>query len=207
MISLLRAYKYNRTIVDQYNDHIHHPYANKTNYTKTILPSLFNNYQQQEQQRQGRERLKLVAWRQTSAQHYNTTGGHYADEANFTGPCVVHPSEDSNGDGYRLDLMKQAANASNFTFLNVLDPNFFNIVPPRRNNNYNNNNANKNPEDDDNNNIDELVLLPYRQYTDPLSYFHPNECSHYCHDPHLWLPIWRTLRIAMDRTVRFLEID
>ena len=47
----------------------------------------------------------------------------------------------------------------------------------------------------------ELVFLPFREYTLPLHYLHPTECSHYCHTPFLWLPIWRNLRIAMDRAI------
>jgi hypothetical protein len=53
----------------------------------------------------------------------------------------------------------------------------------------------------------ELIYLPYRGYAVPLHYIHPGECTHYCHHPHIWLPIWRSLRIAMDRTVKFYEIE
>jgi hypothetical protein len=127
-------------------------------------------------------RYQLVVWRETSAQHFGFPGGHFQHfRKHEVGICF--PIEQDTA-GFRWTLMEEAAHRNNFTTLNVLDPHF--VQTPRTN-------------------PDELVLLPYRNYTLPFHYMHPDECTHYCNDPHIWLPIWRGLRIAMDRTVRLLD--
>ena len=45
----------------------------------------------------------------------------------------------------------------------------------------------------------ELVILPFYNFTAPLYDLHPGECTHFCSTPFLWMPIWRSLRLAMDR--------
>jgi hypothetical protein len=123
--------------------------------------------------------LKLVAWRQTTAQHYNEPGGHYRPEIDFSSACV--PIDLATDEDFRLPLMETASEKAGYTILDALDPSFQSL--PRQDRN-------------------ELVVLPFRQYTSGLHYLHPGECTHFCNDPHVWLPIWRSLRIALDRTVR-----
>jgi hypothetical protein len=127
--------------------------------------------------------LKLVAWRQTSSQHYNLPGGHYREgEVDWTDKCVPSGPDE----GFRLPLLKAASVKTNYTMLDAFDAEFQKL--PRQSK-------------------DELVLLPFRDYTKPLHYLHPGECTHYCHDPHVWLPIWRSLRIAVDRAARLYSDD
>ena len=49
----------------------------------------------------------------------------------------------------------------------------------------------------------ELVVLPYYNFTAPHWDQHPPEkvadCTHYCPSPFLYLPLWRSFRIALDR--------
>ncbi|CAB9524637.1 expressed unknown protein [Seminavis robusta] len=49
----------------------------------------------------------------------------------------------------------------------------------------------------------ELLVLPYYNFTAPHYDQHPPEkeadCTHYCPSPFLFLPLWRSLRIVMDR--------
>lgn len=103
-------------------------------------------------------RLQLVAWRQTSTQHFSSSGGHYESANHSVAGCspmhgdMVEP---------RLARMEAAAYRTGFTTLNALDLNFP-LAPS---------------------NEDELVILPYRNYTNSLHYLHPKECTHYCHDP------------------------
>jgi hypothetical protein len=101
-------------------------------------------------------RLQLVAWRQTSSQHYNSSGGHF--QAKLTEGCVP-----MYGDmvGPRLARMVAAASRAGFTTLNPLDRDFLSRPSAE----------------------DELVVLPYRDYTNSVHYLHPGECSHFCHDP------------------------
>jgi hypothetical protein len=47
----------------------------------------------------------------------------------------------------------------------------------------------------------ELVILPQRQFLLPLHDLHSSDgqdCTHFCSSPDLFLPAWRSLRIAMD---------
>jgi hypothetical protein len=50
----------------------------------------------------------------------------------------------------------------------------------------------------------ELVVLPYYGFTSDQYTMHPfrgdwQDCTHYCSSPFLYMPIWRSLRLAMDR--------
>ena len=47
----------------------------------------------------------------------------------------------------------------------------------------------------------ELIILPYLNYTSVHHELHGlgNDCTHYCGSPFLYQPIWRSLRLAMDR--------
>ena len=51
----------------------------------------------------------------------------------------------------------------------------------------------------------EVVVLPYYYFTAAQYTMHPylsedvQDCTHYCSSPFLYLPLWRSLRFAMDR--------
>ena len=127
--------------------------------------------------------LKLLAWRQTSAKHFSPPGGHWTCTTSFE--KSRHTSLYGNEDGYHLDNMHQSAFLNNFSFLNVFDPEFSSAEPAFRS--YSSHRDG------------ELIFLPYHDYTKALHYLHPGECTHYCSTPYLWLPIWRSLRVALDR--------
>jgi hypothetical protein len=158
------------------------------------MTSLLNKYKNQQ--------LKLVAWRETSSQHFDAPGGYFLNRPNFTNPdnsfnCT--PINTRLAGTYHADIglhfyddyMKKAITANNMTYVDASDPNILLNIPIPTTNTNNNNNSNNS----------EVVVLPYRDYTFPLHDVHPHECTHYCHDPHVWLPIWRWLRIAFERTV------
>lgn len=44
----------------------------------------------------------------------------------------------------------------------------------------------------------EMVILPFLNFTRGLYDLHPTECSHYCSTLHVWCPLWRSLRLSMD---------
>lgn len=129
-----------------------------------------------------RTSLKLLAWRETSAQHWNTSGGYYysggTDGEFARQPCTPIGSAEGLLD-FRLPLMTRAANDTGFRIRNVLDPSFpSSALGPG-----------------------DLVVLPFREYSSVAHGLHPEEgdCTHFCHTPFFWMPIWRTLRLAMDR--------
>lgn len=131
--------------------------------------------------------LKLLAWRQTSAQHSGLPDGHWTRTTSFEKSGCTPLLGDE--DGYHLDSMRQAALLNNFSFLNAFDPDFSSESAFRSYSSHR----------------DELIFLPYRDYTKALHYLHPGECTHYCSTPYLWLPIWRSLRLALDREVMLQE--
>jgi hypothetical protein len=44
----------------------------------------------------------------------------------------------------------------------------------------------------------DLVVLPYRDFLMPLHDLHGKECTHFCASAYQYVPIWRSLRLAMD---------
>ncbi len=132
--------------------------------------------------------LTLLAWRETSSQHFDAKGGHYGRPraSNECVPIMNKKTSDHQDDeqqeeeGFRMPLMRNFSNHVGLSWKNVQDLNFTKqIVEPN-----------------------ELIFVPFREYTVPLDYLHPGECTHYCHTPYLWLPLWRNLRIAMDRAIK-----
>jgi hypothetical protein len=124
--------------------------------------------------------LKLLAWRETSSQHWNATGGHYSSRlVSIRDGCVPMPRD--GREGFRWPILRTCAERVGMTVLNALAANFSSQPVSRSDH--------------------ELVILPFRDFTSELHYLHPNECSHFCSTPHLWLPIWRSLRLAMDRAL------
>jgi len=119
--------------------------------------------------------LTMVAWRQTSSQHFPTVGGHWIPGAKWT--CGKMDQNDTLG--YHWLDMVNASKVVGLPIVNAMDADF--QEQPRSTN--------------------ELVFLPYREYTAPLHYMHAEDCSHYCSTPYIWLPIWRSLRFGMDRAV------
>lgn len=120
--------------------------------------------------------LTLLAWRETSSQHFDSDGGHFGNTY-ATGDCVPMKS---GWKGFRMPLMRKAAQNAGMGWRSILDNDFF--ERPLGNN--------------------DLVFLPFRDYTVPIYYLHPSECTHFCHTPYLWLPMWRNLRMAIDQAIK-----
>jgi hypothetical protein len=123
--------------------------------------------------------LQVFAWRETSAQHFSSKGGHHSLRGvNFTAGCAPINNEDR--EGFRMPIMKKEAEKKGFKVLNAFGANFSSLAPEKHQK--------------------EMVIIPFRDFTSELYYLHPGECSHYCQTPDLWLPIWRGLRLTIDRT-------
>jgi hypothetical protein len=120
--------------------------------------------------------LTMVAWRQTSSQHFPTFGGHWYPEANEQ---VCGKMDQNDTLGYHWRDMLNASKVVGLSIVNAMDADI--QRQPRLKN--------------------ELVFLPYREYTAPLHYMHTTDCSHYCSTPYIWMPIWRGLRLGLDRAV------
>jgi hypothetical protein len=130
--------------------------------TRTMLPAL-----------DGGNNVKLVAWRETSSQHFNTSHGEYAATPGLVeqGCVPIRHAPDT----FRSDNMIKAAKLVNWTVQWANDPAFSTTLPPRPS-------LAKGG-------VGELVIIPFRNFTHDLYYAHGGECTHYCSSPHLWLPI------------------
>jgi hypothetical protein len=54
----------------------------------------------------------------------------------------------------------------------------------------------------------QLTILPFREYTSQFHDLHATgDCSHFCTTPSLWMPLWRTLRLALDNAAATFEKD
>jgi len=111
----------------------------------------------------------LLAWRETSAQHYIAVGGHYGGGIpNKT--CVDASTVADNGDP-RFGITVAAAAASNIS-----------LVQDTK---------------DLERNAAQFWVIPYREFTLQLNFLHggaANDCSHFFHTPFVWMPIWQNIR-------------
>jgi hypothetical protein len=172
------------------------------------------------------DKVPLLLYRETTAQHFDAPVGEYPEEEpeNFTGwTCVPHHFHpEHNWEAYaprqwRELEMQQAALELGFQ-LHVADPGW-NIVQPLRfptllnmtkdntyhetNNTFLNESASMDVSGQNligiaNSTAGEIVILPFYDFTSKLYDLHPHECSHYCSTPFLWMPLWRSFRVAMD---------
>lgn len=129
------------------------------------------------------ENLKLVAWRETSAQHFNTSTGEFTWAKKTLLQEGCHPIAQRPSPTV-LDKMIQAAAQAQWKVQFANDPEFLTsgVV------------------NDDSSNASTLVIVPFFNFTYGLHYAHrPDDCTHICSSPDLWLPIWRGLRLAMER--------
>lgn len=142
---------------------------------KNAMAGLLRGYSRNETK--GDNKLKLLAWRETSAQHFDSPTGEYSPGMQWNIECLPR-REILRDQPLRTQLMTEAAEMAGFAISNASDPSFSSQPVSRG---------------------DELVILPYYRFTSELHRVHPGECTHFCHTPYVWIPIWRTLRLALDR--------
>jgi hypothetical protein len=121
--------------------------------------------------------ISLLAFRETAAQHFNTTGGEWpTGKASLT--CApLSPYDDLVG--WRSRLFRNMSQGLGYKLV-VADPSKKEITDT--------------PASDQ----QEIVIAPFLNFTRGLYDLHPGECTHFCSTPHLWYPLWRSLRLSMD---------
>jgi hypothetical protein len=128
--------------------------------------------------------ISLLAFRETSAQHFNGDGGEYKTKTRNGSQCGPLDTTATKNSlfGWRDRVFSASAEQSGFRVL-VADPgskNSLSLLPRTIDN--------------------EVVVVPFANFSAELYDLHPkNECTHYCSTPHLWFPLWRSLRFAMSR--------
>lgn len=144
--------------------------------------------------------ISLVAFRETSTQHFNNTGGEFRNRRE-NNKCVPIQTDDDNINGWRdrefIDISRQVG-------YNIYHAN------PRSNpveiiKNYStigqNNNENTDTDTDVDTTHQEVFILPFSNFSANFHDLHQqsrNDCTHYCSTPYLWYPIWRSLRLSME---------
>lgn len=121
----------------------------------------------------------LLMHRETTAQHFDSLAGDFSlRSANTTNRCVPI-KYDANVSAWRERMVQQAAKKALNKYVVIQSP-----MPPVSKNW-------KRPE---------LLVIPYYNFTAFHYKMHPSsECSHYCSSPFIYMPLWRSIRLAMDR--------
>ena len=131
------------------------------------------------------KKVPLIIWKETSTQHYNNTGGHYSwNTIEKQTSCAPIREAEIQSSLSTTNWMSELINKLNWTLLSTDHADFASIpyIDGKQ----------------------EIVMAPFRDFTSSLWEMHPPfpDCTHFCSTPFLWLPIWRSIRMAMDRALR-----
>lgn len=129
-----------------------------------------------------------LIYRETSAQHFNNVGGEFNTNLNLQNhSCVPHTNTTyENGWRPRRNIFHQAAMSQNFSVVDA----YGNVQQLNTNRIHLGKNEN------------EVIFLPFYNFSAELHDMHSRngrDCTHFCYTPFTWYPIWRQLRIAIDR--------
>jgi hypothetical protein len=155
--------------------------------------------------------ISLVAFRETSTQHYNNTGGEYSGRRE-SNKCVPIQSDD-DVIGWRDRAFTKTSQTLGYTIYTA-NPRSnpveikHNAAIAQKKNRINATadtyaiDANANADADAADTAQpEVFILPFSKFSANFHDLHQpivNDCTHYCSTPHLWYPIWRSLRLSME---------
>jgi hypothetical protein len=143
---------------------------------------------------------RLLAFRETSLQHFDTDSGEYylpslhthsnGTHTNTTTPNMCAATSQRTYVGWREAIVNTIATYHGFRVLTADES--LTQQPPRTSHS-----ADSDP-------TLELIWLPFLNFTAELHFMHTsdrssNDCTHFCQSPYLWWPVWRSLRLAVDR--------
>lgn len=130
--------------------------------------------------------LQLLVHRESTAEHYDSPGGDgyvWSQNNDASKSHLCQPINANDPVAYwRERSVAQAAQQAGFDLITA-GPS----MPPYQDN------------------ANEVVVLPYYYFTERQYSMHPyqrdfvQDCTHYCSSPFLYMPLWRSLRFAMDR--------
>ena len=124
--------------------------------------------------------FSLLLFSETTAQHFDTPSGHYKSGFPHRSRNCTR-LEWTDAVGFRDRTVRNAAQKAGYE-----------VVSPKG--------------AEASSGKTKLIILPFHNFTAHLYESHPffqknepfGECTHYCTTPFLWVPIWRTFRVAMD---------
>jgi hypothetical protein len=155
---------------------------------------------------------QLLIWRETSAQHFDADGGDWGlrktndTVSTSTNQCVPIRNFTTAAAAWRESKVLAAAKAQGYRVVSAMDTTtpYQLDEPPTWSSSQEDEVVMK----DDHSGSHptppppppELVILPWWNFTAQLHMMHPaTECTHYCYSPFLYVPLWKGLRLAMDR--------
>jgi hypothetical protein len=123
--------------------------------------------------------ISLVAFRERSAQHWNSSGGEFGRP--MAGKACVPLNTDDDIFGWRDRGFMLAAQQKGYQ-VPVANPSTGII-------------KNATVALGENQEL-EIFVLPFANFSANFHYMHAAECTHYCTTP--WNPLWRSLRMSME---------
>ena len=136
--------------------------------------------------------MSLIMFRETSAQHFLSAGGigDYEKQDNSTSTsCGPHTTPTSNPIyGWRNKDAHHTFQEHQFFKSVMVHPNETAVASTALR-------TNKHA----------VGIMPFHDFSAARHDVHPEECTHFCHTPFLWMPLWRSLRLAMDAKFGDLE--
>ena len=145
---------------------------------------------------------RLLAVRETTAQHFRGEDGEYYLRNPNIQECVSLQGRRSNLFGWRDKLATELAAQHGMPIVRLdelgVRPSGQESITDESNEQQEHQQRQDQKYDD---NKREMVILPFREYTAELHFLHPFDgidCTHFCYTPLMWTPLWRSLRIAMD---------
>jgi hypothetical protein len=115
-------------------------------------------------------------YRETSAQHFDNDGGEWSDRFNGNDGDNIVCTPITGTVKWRTRMFKEVAKNSGYS---VVDS--FHQPKVKK----------------------EVVFLPFFDWSSKLiSLKDGQDCTHFCYTPHMWYPMWRHVRIALDRMNR-----
>jgi hypothetical protein len=130
-----------------------------------------------------------LASRETAAQHFPTLGGEYERGKKHNEDCVASIDTGDELYGWRERMLNEVA--TNLTYQVMVSDASLRMV-------------NRNSGDNSNT----LFVIPFLEFTRNLGHLHQIrlqdsaksflDCTHYCHSPFQWMPIWRSIRLGLE---------
>ena len=126
---------------------------------------------------------RLIAFRETSLQHFDTDSGEYYlpplhTNGNSTKKCTA--TSRRTHVGWREGIVNTIAKSNGFQVLTADESLAQRRTPSGKRHDL------------------ELIWLPFLNFTAELYFMHPSydsssDCTHFCQSPYLWWPLWRFL--------------
>lgn len=142
----------------------HHEHIQYHHHMKTVFEALKQHS------------FALLAWRETTAQHFNNPGGEFIRIGSTCAPLATNDTLL----GWRESLVQRAAQEMGYQ-ITISDETMAYSSAPEEGH--------------------ELFVLPFFNFTSSLHYLRPiggGDCTHFCSNPFVWKPLWRSLRLALD---------